>query len=266
MGLPSRNIICIFLLIATVNLYSEELVKNGNFEEVEDNLPKCWNLYLEPAEGAFGEIDKSNYHTGNCSVFITHSKQYKREPLNNWNQRIVISNNINKVEFEGFIKTKGATKAYFLIQFWNNTGKIINSVKTDEVKGTNGWTQISKVFDITNGTSFVMLRCVLEGVGTAWFDDVSMKSLSENDSKISSNIENTNVILDRLEKIEKEINDIRAEYLYLRNRVDELEKRLYMILENLIPPKSNDYQKLNSYDEDKNQILPNGITLEDIHK
>ncbi len=253
-----------FMVFLSISLCTQELVKNGSFEEIQENQPSYWNLYIEPEEGAYGKVDTTTYHTGKHSVLISHLRRYKKEPLNNWNQRILVPGNLEKVEFHGFIKIKDVFKAYFLIQFWSNEGKIIDSVKSDEVSGTSEWTSISKEFSIPKGTDFIMLRCILEGMGTVWFDDISICP-SSNDT-IEPHSEELKIIFEKLDSIEKEINDLRGEYIYLRNRVDELEKRIYNIREHFDLEGSDYSQKIKIKDNNKLQSLPSEITVEDIRK
>lgn len=252
------------MLFLSISLCTQELVKNGSFEEIQENQPSYWNLYIEPEEGAYGKVDSATSHDGKHSVLINHLKRYKKEPLNNWNQRILVPGNLNKAEFHGFVRTKDVSKAYFLIQFWSNEGKIIDSVKSDEVSGTSGWTSVSKEFSIPKGTDFIMLRCILEGTGTVWFDDISICASSS--ANIDPNSEELRIIFEKLDSIEEEINYLRGEYIYLRNRVDELEKRIFNIRERSDLAGSDYSQKMETKDDNKLQSLPSGITMEDIQK
>ncbi|MCX8064768.1 MAG: hypothetical protein N3G21_06300 [Candidatus Hydrogenedentes bacterium] len=257
-------IISVLLLTRGIFADTQNLVTNGGFENVRENQPLHWNLYLEPNEGSYGGIDRNVFNDGSQSVFISHIRHYKVEPLNNWNQRISTSENLRKLLLSGYIKTKEATKAYFLLQFWNKNGRIVNSVKTEEVTGTNDWVNVTKECKVPEGTNFIMLRCVLEGVGTVWFDNVTLSSDSSTSSEPAS--EDISVILEKLDRIEKEINNVRGEYIYLRNRVEELEKRLYNRLEKMLLPEVDVSPKNFPQTPDKQQILPPGITLEDIQK
>lgn len=243
---------------------AQELLKNGDFEEVLENKPKHWNIFLQPNDGNYAKIDFTTAIKGSKSVVISHLKPYKIDPLNNWNQRIDVHEKLKKISFTGFIKTKEATKAYFLIQFWNKNGKILQSAKSEEIKDTNDWMCTTIDSDIPENTDFIMVRCVLEGVGTAWFDNLSMTG--EIHDRLDIPLKDLDILQEKLDKLEKEINNIRGEYIYLRNRLDELEKRFYNYVEKVKSTEQSSELTNSTKIKDNLPILPRGITIEDIQK
>lgn len=248
-----QKILFIFLIhILTVNLtiYSENLIRNPGFEEENGSLPLYWSLFVQPQEGSYGKIDKKIFYSGKNSIFLNNSNPYPKEPMNNWSQKLSINASKNtEINFEGWMKTESVFKSYFLIQFWKqNPARIIDSKKTETLSGTNDWKRVKDKIKIPEETDFAVLRCVVEGKGSAWFDDVFLEYSGEQRDVIKENteiIKNENKnIEDGIKNIEKKLENLLKENTQLKERIRSLEEENKKIKEEL--------EKLNTSEEGKN--------------
>ncbi|MCH7908751.1 MAG: hypothetical protein IIB38_03945, partial [Candidatus Hydrogenedentes bacterium] len=54
------------------------------------------------------------------------------------------------------------------------------------LSGTQDWTHVELDAEVPAGTDFIVVRCVLKGSGTAWFDAISVTEAPGPDSKAES--------------------------------------------------------------------------------
>lgn len=241
------SIIFFLLSFLQFTLSSENLIKNPGFEEQINKTPAYWFLFVKPQEGSFGEIDNTTFHSGENSALLNNTINYSREPMNNWSQRIFLkSNNNQNLCLEGWIKSQDVSRSYILLQFWKQTpAQLLESKTTEIISGTNEWEKVSLEIPITKGTDFIMLRCVIEGVGSVWFDDISLyycdekEKLNEEDEidKESTEIE------EKIEKIQEEMEILRQENIQLQEKINFLEesnKQLKDELQRLIVEEKTD--------------------------
>jgi len=234
------NIVTIFVayfLIIEFNNYSENFIKNSGFEEENKLLPLYWSLFVQPQEGSFGKIDKKIFYSGKKSIMLNNAYPYQKEPINNWSQKVSI-NGLDKkdIYFEGWIKTEKVYKAYFLIQFWKQApAYIIDSKKTEVLIETNDWKKLTTNITIPEGTDFIVVRCVIEGMGSAWFDDVVLnyeEKRNGDEVTIKTVKENQN-IEEGIKKIEQRLEDLLKENAQLKDKINLLEEENKKIREEL---------------------------------
>jgi len=231
-------ILLLHLFCLYLSVYGENLIKNPGFEEEENSLPADWFLFVQPQEGSYGKIDKKISHSGKNSISLNNTHLYPKEPLNNWSQRIFVNESKDKkIYLEGWIKTNNVSKAYFLLQFWQqNPTSIIESKKTEILSRTNDWKKLNLITKIPLNTHFIVVRCVIEGIGSAWFDDLSL-TLIENDSEEVLNSEEKKFdkenIEDKINKIDQRIEELLNENLKLKEKMKSLEEENKKIKEEL---------------------------------
>lgn len=247
-------IFLVYILVVNFTIFSENLIKNPGFEEENGSVPLYWSLFVQPQEGSFGKIDKKIFYSGKNSIFLNNTNAYPKEPINNWSQKLFLNTSQKKeVNFEGWIKTENVFKSYFLIQFWKqNPARIIDNKKTEILSGTNGWKKVTEKIKIPEETDFVVLRCVIEGKGSAWFDDVLLEyseeqsdEIKRNTEKIEKENENKN-IEDGIKKIEQRLEVLLRENTQLKEKISSLEEENKKIKEEL--------EKINASEKDKNIV------------
>ncbi|GMU93613.1 MAG: hypothetical protein AMXMBFR4_26710 [Candidatus Hydrogenedentota bacterium] len=170
---------CAISLIAVGAARAENLLQNPGFEFVEHGVPRGWNVYVEPKQGADASVDESIANEGARSVKLTIPEPYHRDPANNWSQNILRDLGGKRLHVRGFIKTDDAGEAALWLQAYRKKpwGVLAQESTSDKtlITRTNDWTPVEMTVDVPEGSDFVVLRCVLRGHGTAWFDGLSVE-------------------------------------------------------------------------------------------
>jgi hypothetical protein len=175
--------VVVMLSLAVLAVLGEEnLLANPGFEQLRGDMPARWNLFVEPMEGAYGKLDAATVHEGRFSAMLHNPRAYEREPVNNWSQSIIEELGGRTVRVTGAIRTRDATEAALWLQCWTRRpARVVRFATTgaDQPRsGTTPWTRVSMDVEIPEGTDFLMLRCILKGHGTAWFDSVAVEGPS----------------------------------------------------------------------------------------
>ncbi|MEA3364844.1 MAG: cell division protein ZapB [Candidatus Hydrogenedentes bacterium] len=171
--------ICLLLLTTA----SGNLLVNPGFEAVRGDMPIRWDLFVMPQEGCYGEVDPSVHQEGKYSGKLHNGRPYDKEPANNWSQSITTNLRNKELLVRGWIKTEAATEAALWLQcFQRRPLRIVAFASTGDlmpIYGDMDWTEVEMRVPVPNETDFVMLRCVLLGEGSAWFDDLSVEDALE---------------------------------------------------------------------------------------
>jgi len=169
--------LCLMAVVAA----SGNLLVNPGFEAVIGNMPVRWDLFVMAQEGCYGEADENVHNEGRRSVKLHNETAYEKEPANNWSQSITTNLRNKELRVKGWIKTEAATEAALWLQcFQRSPLRILAFNSTGNptpVYGDTDWTEVEMQVPVPNETDFVMLRCVLLGEGTAWFDGVSVEDV-----------------------------------------------------------------------------------------
>ncbi len=250
------SLVFLFLFSLSFISNSENLVKNPGFEEQTNKTPAFWSLFVKPQEGSFGKIDNNTYHTGENSALLNNAMNYPREPMNNWSQRIFLKANDNpNLHLEAWIKSQNVSRSYLLLQFWKQTpAQLLESKNTEIISGTNDWGKVSLETPITKGTDFLMLRCVIEGVGSAWFDDIYLSY--SNEEEVNEEKINEKDIEKEIEKVQEKMEELKQENIQLQEKINYLEESNKQLKDEL--------QRLMS--EEKNETTNAGETKTDTKK
>lgn len=157
---------------------ADNLLANPGFDDLDGRgNPKKWDSFIMPMEGAYGRVDDIAL-SGAYSVTLHIPEPYAKDPLNNWSQNILANLGGQQLVISGNIKTEKATEAAIMIQCFQKNPLRILASKTSStdtpIYGTRDWTPIQMEIDVPLDTDFLVLRCVLRGRGTAWFDDTEV--------------------------------------------------------------------------------------------
>ena len=175
-----NSIVFVLALFSAVCAFSDDdLVANGSFEIGTGNIVDHWSLFImtpddADAPKAEGRVDDTAF-VGTRSVMLTHPQPYKKEPYNNWSQQVFGPLAGKKLHLSGQIRTENASGASIWLQCWRKRPlRLLYVAETRPVTDTREWTLVETDLTVPEGTDFAMLRCVLRGKGTAWFDDVKV--------------------------------------------------------------------------------------------
>jgi hypothetical protein len=166
----------LILILVTPTALAESYLVNPSFEDVDaGGEPQRWDRFVMPMDGAFARLD-SGAAEGDYCAMIHIPTEYAKEPVNNWSQNIIHELGGKEIYVSGSIKTREATEAAFLLQCWHrNPNRLLAAVTTSTeypTYGTKDWSRVEANLTVPAGTDFLVVRCLLKGRGTAWFDDV----------------------------------------------------------------------------------------------
>lgn len=171
------------------------LLKNAGFEEGSDGQPAGWRCFTVPAEGVEALRDKNAHHSGKQSLMLHVETPYEDEVYNNWYQHVSPVPPGMKLLLSGYVRSKEVTEAAIWMQCWRDiSGEVLRFATTSiahPITGSVDWTRVETSIVPPPDTSFVTVRCVLAGKGTAWFDDLSL--VAEREQEKSEPPEKTNV-------------------------------------------------------------------------
>ena len=159
--------------------HAENLLVNPGFESRDsEGMPRPWSLFIMPKKGAAGRLDSAAMH-GESSVMLHTSKAYETEPANNWSQVIITDASSKDMRLTGYIRTENATEAALWLQCFSKSPARVIAAQTTSlrtpVQGTNDWTPVEIKLKAPRDTDFLVVRCVLKGKGTAWFDSIELR-------------------------------------------------------------------------------------------
>ncbi|GMW02833.1 MAG: hypothetical protein AMXMBFR84_39690 [Candidatus Hydrogenedentota bacterium] len=152
---------------------------NAGFESIAGDKPAQWLVYVEPMDGAEYAVDTDVHRSGGASIRLHNPRLYAEEPANNWSQNILRNYSGKKVKLTAYIKADNATEAAVWIQAFRKSPLRLllqaSSSDTVHMGGTQDWTEVAVETTIPAGSDFLVVRCVLKGEGTAWFDDLQLE-------------------------------------------------------------------------------------------
>jgi hypothetical protein len=218
--------ICLMILTAA----SGNLLVNPGFEAVRGDVPIRWDLFVMPQDGCYGEVDEKVCNEGEYAAKLHNGSPYEKEPANNWSQSITTNLRNKELLVKGWIKTEAATEAALWLQcFQRNPLRIVafsSTGTTTPVYGDTDWRQVEMEVSVPSETDFVMLRCVLLGEGTAWFDGVSVEDVIQTATKKSGESEKGSEDRERKGSLEDKGDDSLEELRASREALAEANRSL----------------------------------------
>lgn len=149
--------------------YSQAIVDPG-FEKADAS---SWQPIVE--EGGVVSVDALIKRSGNSSARLQASSLKSRTVMRQVIKGVSAGSPMNAI---AYVRTAGADKGAFLeIICLDAKGKKLSSFQSSIVKGTTfeeTWEKLSVGFKVPENGGFIRIQLVLEGKGTAWFDDVQL--------------------------------------------------------------------------------------------
>lgn len=156
----------------------ENLLRNAGFEEVNGGMPAHWNLFVQPEPGAEGRLDAQMFAEGVRATFLHNPDTYAKDPCNNWSQNVSDRVAGKTVVAGGSVKTAGTASAAIWVQCWRKDPwgvlRVASTADAMPVSGNTDWRPVAIKLAVPSDTDFVVVRCVIRGAGSAWFDDVRL--------------------------------------------------------------------------------------------
>lgn len=168
----------------------ENLLANPSFEQrLPDGRPRSWSAFVEPQPGAIAELDPVAYD-GDWSAMLHTPEPYENEPANNWSQVVVKDVAGEELVFGGYLRTQAAGEAALWIQCFRQRPTQVVAAQTSSAEwalsGTMDWQYAEVRVDAPEETRFVVIRCVLKGQGSAWFDDLVLQITPKAEPKLEA--------------------------------------------------------------------------------
>lgn len=251
------HIFAIVVILAGMGEAGENLLVNPGFDDLDlSGNPTRWDVFVMPMDGALGKVDSTSSN-GSYAVMLYNPEPYRDEPSNNWSQPIIADLSGKTLHISGSIKTEDATKAALWLQcFRKNPARVLAAATTitdSPVYGTSDWTRVEATIDVPPGTDFLVMRCVLEGRGRAWFDDIEVKYLNadETDPATASNEKSGGIELGR--------QDVRTSQALLRSS-----EAMWEAIESLRETNDRLLLQIRSLQDDIATLRPAAQTITDL--
>lgn len=157
------------------------LLLNGGAEEGKNTEPSIWRAAQVPAEGLRMWQDTNHAHSGRACLAIANEHNYPSLVSNNWAQDVQQVPTGKPVRLTACIRTEDAYGVNVCVQCMSADGKrIISFASTPVLRGTNEWTTLrSKDIVVPPNTAALVVRAALTGTGKAFFDDLTLETVSD---------------------------------------------------------------------------------------
>jgi hypothetical protein len=150
-------------------------IHNGGFEAESPFGPLGWEFSL-PERNNHVEYAKGESHTGNRSVKVIVSSESQSVPCGATQQYVHLLSGLNYV-IEGWVKTEnvnGNAKIAIIFGNLDTEDFKLGSEKVSGGNGTHEWEKVTLEFTVPKNVSGARIQTLLEGKGTAWFDDIKL--------------------------------------------------------------------------------------------
>lgn len=246
--IPSVLLVVVHLCVAATG---ENLLLNPSFETIEGGVPAHWKVFITAQSGAEARADDRDACHGRWCGLIRNPERLEPEPYHNWSQNLSGEFAKKTRIVGGLIKTSDADGAAVWLQCWRKEPLGVVHVATTSdtypLSGTNDWTPVAMKVNVPEETDFLVLRCVLKGKGTAWFDDLRIidggaqantDDLISELSKAAPRGDGEGVkkqLLEETESIARTIKELRASNEALSQELARVREELKTLREKLQP-------------------------------
>lgn len=234
---------------------NDNLLRNAGFETVEGGMPVQWNLFVQPQPGAEGRLDEQMSTEGTRAAYLHNPDTYAKDPCNNWSQNLTNPAAGRTLVAGGNIKTSGMADGAIWVQCWRKDPwgvlRIASTADAMPVSGDTDWKPVAVKLTVPSDTDFVVVRCVIRGAGSAWFDDLRLVEAETEAAPAPENptamppvpppsppADNTNVPADIAREaaaMKKTIESLRDTNEALQHDLAEMRKEVSELRERLTP-------------------------------
>ncbi len=150
--------------------YVKNLLFNSSFELGDWNRAKGW-IFESSSKKVYFERDVIEKFDGKFTANITSEDSFARAFLV---QEIKDFPREKKFILYGAVKTYGVDTAFLRIEVYDTLGVLKSFNSTDFLNGTNDWKVYTCAVIVGKDVEKIKVKCVLFGIGRAWFDDVEL--------------------------------------------------------------------------------------------
>ena len=148
--------------------------RQGVVNDFETPIP-AGTLYVGCMWGHGVRLDTRTGRSGTCSLRVSGAEA---QPIHGGTALHVETR--RRYRLSGWVRTRGVTGGAFLRLnqvFWN-WHDVRDSQQSEILTGDNDWTRLEIEFKPVAGDPFAVPGLVVEGRGTAWFDDLALQEIS----------------------------------------------------------------------------------------
>jgi len=138
------------------------------------HLPHFWEGLDDPAPEANYVLDDTIFHGGRRSLKLTQGSPAARGMSQMTVKRSVIPGLAYRARVWVRTQDVSALEASFVLRFCSLDGSVKSSDYVDLTSGSGDWRQLEIVASAPYYAERVEVGCYIDGVGTAWFDDVTI--------------------------------------------------------------------------------------------
>ena len=245
-------LIAVVVTLSAGQVCEEQLLANPGFEELIVDRPARWDLFVQPpgpgANDGAGALGRTGdlAHSGKYSIMLHTPVPYAKKTFNNWSQALFAGLGGKQLHVSGWIRVEEAEEAAIWLQCWRKRPWRLLSVhstsKATPIYGTRDWEEAAMTVDVPEDTDFLMLRCVLSGPGSAWFDDVAVAEVQpdegedEGDSQEegSQDTATTPAPAQDVSLVEEELSRLRDANLVLAEALEQMQQDNQELMEGLL--------------------------------
>ncbi len=271
----------VLILIVSGGACAQNLLVNPSFESLDGAMPARWHLFVMPQPGAEGRLEDQACE-GQFAAVLHNAGRYEKEPANNWSQNVIADLGGKTLRLSGCIKTEDATEAALWLQCWSRPWRLRHFATTSAdmpVYGTQDWTSVSVAVEVPKETDFVVVRCVLLGSGTAWFDALALEEAgraaqepdegeseeaADSDPAEADHSEMTESLVEANIVLADTVQELRETHDALAEQVRQLEGEVEHLREQLAPPPAPAEHPPREAPFPVPPLVPHGYDLKDL--
>ncbi len=173
----SAGVILLAVLFLTAAHGAENLLRNPGFEEGED-YPEAWaRMWTRDSEVGSAVLDPAEAFRGRRSLKVAHSS--RRDWCVSHAGRIEEVRGLDFFGISGFVKCEEVKGNVGLSVITRDEKNNVLHWLYGEVttRGTHDWQKLDGRFAVPEGCARIEFRITGNGVGTAWFDELSLTKL-----------------------------------------------------------------------------------------
>lgn len=171
---PSPLAWLVVLFIVGTDAFTDNLLQNAGFEEGQNGRAVAWDVFIAPGNpGAAVTLD-GEAADGQACIRLDVPTAYPREPFNNVSQTVSGSFAGKTFRLTAQARVSGDARAVLMLQYWQQNPPRLLRMRESE-SGSSTWSRLTVVESAPPQSDLVVVRCGLRGVGTAWFDTVSLE-------------------------------------------------------------------------------------------
>lgn len=164
-------------LWVTVLCAAPEAMVNGGFEDGQGEVPGAWGVW--PPRGRDAGVTqlrvRDEPHSGEwCGRLQVDNAEFKG--ICTWHHPHIAVEPGMEVIVAGYVRTRGLKGAVYLsVQYRaaDDPNRQVGGAASERITADVGWTRIERRCAIPVGVGSIMPVWVLDGQGTAWFDDLT---------------------------------------------------------------------------------------------